>query len=87
MLLAPATLLDPFMMLDPFLKGFAAAVLGGIDSLPGAMAGGLVLGIAESTFGGFVSLKFKTTLAFVIIIFVLILRPQGILGREFHRRV
>lgn len=87
MLLAPATLLDPFMMLDPFLKGFAAAVLGGIDSLPGAMAGGLLLGVAEALFGGYVSLKFKTTLAFLIIIMVLILKPQGMLGREYHRRV
>ncbi|MBI4276833.1 MAG: branched-chain amino acid ABC transporter permease, partial [Armatimonadetes bacterium] len=44
-LLAPITLLDPFMMLDPFLKGFAAAVLGGMDSMPGAVAGGLILGV------------------------------------------
>lgn len=86
-LLAPAVLLDPFMMLDPFLKGFAAAVLGGIDSLPGAMAGGLLLGVAEALFGGYVSIKFKTALAFLIIILVLIIRPEGILGREYRRRV
>ncbi len=86
-LLAPALLLDPFMMLDPFLKGFAAAVLGGIDSLPGAMIGGLLLGVAEALFGGYVSIRFKTTLAFLIIIAVLVVRPEGILGREYHRRV
>ncbi|MDR7481953.1 MAG: branched-chain amino acid ABC transporter permease [Armatimonadota bacterium] len=86
-LLAPVVYLDPFMMLDPFLKGFAAAVLGGMDSLPGAVLGGFLLGVAEALFAGFVSLQFKTTLAFVIIILVLLVRPEGILGREYHRRV
>lgn len=86
-LLAPVTLLDPYMMLDPFLKGFAAAVLGGIDSMPGAALGGILLGVAEAVFAGYVSVKFKTTLAFVIIIVVLIIRPEGLLGREYKRRV
>ncbi len=86
-LLAPVVYLDPFMMLDPFLKGFAAAVVGGMDSLPGAVTGGFLLGVAESVFAGYVSFKFKTTLTFVIIILVLLVRPEGLLGREFHRRV
>jgi len=86
-LTAPVTLLTPFMMLDPFLKGFAAAVLGGMDSMPGAVLGGWVLGVAESLFAGYVSVKFKTTLAFLIIILTLMVRPEGLLGREFHRRV
>lgn len=86
-LLAPVTLLDPYMMLDPFLKGFAAAVLGGIDSMPGAALGGLLLGVVESLFGAYVSVKFKSTLAFLIIIAVLVVRPEGLLGREFKRRV
>jgi branched-chain amino acid transport system permease protein len=86
-LTAPVTLLTPFMMLDPFLKGFAAAVLGGMDSMPGAVLGGWLLGLAESLFAGYVSVKFKTTLAFVIIILTLMVRPEGLLGREFHRRV
>jgi branched-chain amino acid transport system permease protein len=79
--------LDPYMMLDPFLKGFAAAVVGGMDSLPGAVIGGFFLGVAESVFAGYVSFKFKTTLAFAIIIIVLMVRPDGLLGREFRRRV
>ncbi len=87
MLLAPAVLLDPFMMLDPFLKGFAAAVLGGMDSLPGAVLGGVVLGVAESVFAGYVSVKYKATLAFVVIVAVLLAKPEGLLGRPFHRRV
>jgi branched-chain amino acid transport system permease protein len=85
--LAPALLLDPFFMLDPFLKGFAAAVLGGLNSLPGAVLGGLVLGVAESLAGGYVTIQFKNTLAFLIIIVVLLVRPEGLLGREFKERV
>ncbi len=86
-LLAPTALLDPFMMLDPFLKGFAAAVLGGIDSMPGAAIGGLLLGAIEAVFGGYVSVRFKTTLAFGIIVAVLMVRPEGLFGRELRRRV
>lgn len=85
--LAPALLLDPFFMLDPFLKAFAAAVLGGLNSLPGAVAGGLILGVAESLAGGYLTIEFKNTLAFVIIIAVLLVRPEGLLGREFKERV
>jgi branched-chain amino acid transport system permease protein len=85
--LAPALLLDPFFMLDPFLKGFAAAVLGGLNSLPGAVVGGLLLGVAESLAGGYVTIQFKNTLAFIIIIAVLLIRPEGLLGHEFKERV
>jgi branched-chain amino acid transport system permease protein len=85
--LAPALLLDTFFMLDPFLKGFAAAILGGLNSLPGAIVGGLILGVAESLAGGFISIAFKNTLAFVIIILVLLFRPEGLLGKEFKERV
>jgi branched-chain amino acid transport system permease protein len=85
--LAPALLLDPFFMLEPFLKGFAAAILGGLNSLPGAIVGGLILGVAEALTGGFVSIAFKNTLAFLVIIVVLLLRPEGLLGEEFKERV
>jgi branched-chain amino acid transport system permease protein len=85
--LAPALLLDPFFMLDPFLKGFAAAVLGGLNSLPGAVLGGVVLGIAESLTGAYLTIQFKNTLAFLVIIVVLLIRPDGLLGRAFKERV
>jgi len=85
--LAPALLLDPFFMLDPFLKGFAAAVLGGLNSLPGAVLGALLLGVAESLTGAYLAIQFKNTLAFVIIIVVLLVRPEGLLGKEFKERV
>ncbi|HSF07049.1 MAG TPA: branched-chain amino acid ABC transporter permease [Methylomirabilota bacterium] len=85
--LAPALLLDPFFMLDPFLKGFAAAVLGGLNSLPGAIVGGLVLGVAESLVGAYLTIQFKNTFAFLVIILVLLVRPEGLLGKEFKERV
>lgn len=85
--LAPALLLDPFFMLEPFLKGFAAAILGGLNSLPGAIVGGMIIGVAESLAGGYISVAFKNTLAFLIIILVLLVRPEGLLGKEFKERV
>jgi branched-chain amino acid transport system permease protein len=85
--LAPALLLDPFFMLDPFLKGFAAAVLGGLNSLPGAVLGGLILGVGESLAGAYITIQFKNTLAFLIIVVVLLVRPEGLLGHEFKERV
>ena len=85
--LAPVLLLDPFFMTDALFKGFAAAVLGGLDSLPGAVLGGVLVGVAESLFGGYVALEFKSTLAFALIVAVLLLRPEGLLGMRFQERV
>jgi branched-chain amino acid transport system permease protein len=85
--LAPALLLDPFYMLDPMFKGLAAAVLGGMNSLPGAVLGGVILGVAESLAGAYLSIEFKSTMAFVLIVAVLLVRPEGLLGREFQERV
>jgi branched-chain amino acid transport system permease protein len=85
--LAAQVLLDPFFMLDPFLKGLAAATLGGLDSLPGAVLGGFLLGAAEALTGATIGLEFKNSLAFVVIVVVLLVRPQGLLGRELKERV
>jgi len=85
--LAPALLLDPYFMLDPFLKGLAAAVLGGLGSLPGAVAGGLLLGTAESLAGAYLGIAFKKTFAFLVILAVLLLRPEGLFGRPFKERI
>lgn len=85
--LAPVLLLDPFFMLEPFLKGFAAAILGGLNSLPGAIVGGLILGMAEAMAGAYISVAFKNTFAFLVIILVLLVRPEGLLGEEFKERV
>jgi branched-chain amino acid transport system permease protein len=85
--LAPVLLLDPFFMLDPMFKGLAAAVLGGLNSLPGAVVGALLLGVAESLAGAYLSLEFKSSLAFVLIVAVLLIRPEGLLGKAFQERV
>lgn len=86
-LLAATLLLDPLFMLEPMLKGFAAAVLGGLGSLPGAVVGGLLLGLTESLVGATLGLPFRNSLGFVVIVAVLLLRPQGLLGRPRKERV
>ncbi|MDI6738843.1 MAG: branched-chain amino acid ABC transporter permease [Candidatus Edwardsbacteria bacterium] len=67
------------------LKAFIAAVVGGIGSIPGAMLGGLLLGLAESFGAGYLSSQYKDVYAFVILIIVLLVRPQGILGSRMDK--
>jgi branched-chain amino acid transport system permease protein len=86
-LLSPIATLDPNLMLDPLLKGFAAAVLGGMTTLVGAALGGYILGIIENLFGGYVSLEFKSVVAFMVIVLVLCFRPSGLFARHYVRRV
>jgi len=86
-LLAPIATLDPNLMLDPLLKGFASAVLGGMTSLVGAALGGYILGIIENLFGGYVSVEFKSVVAFMIILLVLCFKPSGLFARHYVRRV
>jgi branched-chain amino acid transport system permease protein len=87
MLIAPIATLDPNMMLDPMLKGFASAVLGGMTSLPGAAIGAYMLGLIENFFGGYVSLEFKSVVAFAVIVLILCVRPSGIFVKHFVRKV
>jgi branched-chain amino acid transport system permease protein len=69
------------------LKGFAAAILGGLGSGPGAVLGGLVLGLVEALAAGYLSSAYKDVIAFVIILAVLVLMPSGLLGRRAAERV
>jgi branched-chain amino acid transport system permease protein len=85
-LLSGALLLDPFFMFEPALKGFAAAVLGGLASLPGAVVGGLLLGLAESLAGAYLGVALRGTLAFGVIVVVLLVRPEGLFGRAERER-
>jgi branched-chain amino acid transport system permease protein len=87
MLIAPIATLDPNMMLDPMLKGFAAAVLGGMTSLPGAAVGGYLLGLIENFFGGYVSLEFKSVVAFTVIVLILCVKPSGLFVKHFEKKV
>ena len=63
------------------LKGFAAAILGGFGSFPGAIIGGLALGLLESLSAGYLSSAYKDVVAFVVLLLVLFVRPKGILGK------
>lgn len=69
------------------IKAFVAAVLGGIGSVPGAVVGSLVLGWTESFFTGYVSSDYEDVFAFLFLVFILIFRPQGIMGRAETEKV
>jgi len=69
------------------IKAFTAAVLGGIGSLPGAMLGGLILGLAESLFSGFINTDYKDVFAFALLILILIFKPTGLLGKPEVEKV
>jgi branched-chain amino acid transport system permease protein len=69
------------------LKGFAAAVVGGIGSIPGAMVGGLVIGLAESFSIAYVSSTFSDLIVFAILILVMLVRPTGLLGKADIKKV
>jgi branched-chain amino acid transport system permease protein len=69
------------------LKGFVAAILGGFNSLPGCVVGGLLLGLLETFGGAYFGGTFKAVTAFVLLMFVLLVRPHGIFGRAEARRV
>ncbi|MGA7453367.1 MAG: branched-chain amino acid ABC transporter permease [Rhodoplanes sp.] len=69
------------------LKGFAAAMLGGIGSALGAVIGGLLLGLLEAFSAGYLSSQYKDAVAFIVILVVLFARPQGLLGRATVERV
>lgn len=70
------------MGLVPGLKGFTAAVIGGIGSIPGAMLGGLLLGVVESLAQGYLSTNFSDTITFTLLIVVMLLKPNGLLGKR-----
>jgi len=82
---APITSATYDMGLTLGLAGFVAAVLGGLDSLPGALVGGFVLGIVEKLAGGVFSTGWEQGVGFLILVLVLVLRPQGLLGRAVRR--
>ena len=79
--------IDPLMGMMPGIKAFVAAVLGGIGSLPGAMTGGIILGVIEALVSGFLSSTFRDAAAFAILILVLLFKPSGLFGTETQEKV
>lgn len=63
-------------------KGFAVLILGGLGSVPGAVLGGVILGVSEAMAAGFISSAYKDVIAFLVMIGVLLLRPEGLLGKR-----
>ncbi len=84
---APITMATYDMGLMLGLKGFVAAVLGGLTSTTGAIAGGFILGILESLGSGLISSGYKDAIAFLILLIVLLLKPSGLLGNAGSKRV
>ncbi|MCX5738957.1 MAG: branched-chain amino acid ABC transporter permease [Proteobacteria bacterium] len=79
--------IDPLMGLMPGLKAFVAAVLGGIGSVPGAMVGGLLLGVIETLVTGYLSSTYRDAIAFVILVVILLYRPTGLFGAPTTEKV
>jgi branched-chain amino acid transport system permease protein len=85
-LVAPLITLSPDMG-SIGIKGFAAAVLGGFNSLPGAIAGGVLLGVVETAAGVYVSSAMKDVISYALLIACVLVRPQGLFGRAEARKV
>jgi len=81
-LVGPINYVQVLMGIGILVKAFAAAVVGGFGSLPGAVLGGLLVGVVESLGAGYISGTYKDIYAFVLLIFVLMVKPTGILGVE-----
>ena len=79
-LVAPINYVQVLMGMGVLVKAFAAAVVGGFGSLPGAILGGLIVGVTESLGAGYLSGSYKDIYAFILLIVVLLVRPSGILG-------
>lgn len=86
MLLAPLVMISPEMGLIAF-KGFVAAILGGFTSIPGAIVGGVLMGILENLAGVFAGTAFKDVISFLFMVGVLAVRPMGLLGAAEIKKV
>lgn len=86
-MVAPAVFLEPNMMAGILLYAFAAALLGGIDSPGGAVLGGFIVGVLENLVGAVLGTELKLTVALVLIVGVLVIRPSGLFGKVSVTRV
>ncbi len=78
---------DPVMGYIPGLKAFVAAVLGGIGSIPGAMAGGIILGVAETLTKGYLSSQYADAISYMLLIIILLVKPAGLFGKKMTVKV
>ncbi|GFP76936.1 branched-chain amino acid ABC transporter permease [Clostridium fungisolvens] len=81
------TTIDPYMGMMPGIKAFVAAVLGGIGVIPGALIGGLFMGVAETLTKAYISTRLSDAIAFSILIIVLLIKPSGLLGKITREKV
>ncbi len=79
--------MNPFVGFIAGLKAFTAAVLGGIGSIPGAVLGGLVLGVTEAMTAAFFPSEYKDVVAFSLLVTILLFRPSGLLGKPEIEKV
>ncbi|HHO76923.1 MAG TPA: branched-chain amino acid ABC transporter permease [Deltaproteobacteria bacterium] len=86
MFFAARSVLDPTYMMEPFMRAFAAAVLGGLTSIPGVVLGGICLGLIENFFG-YAWPHWKPIVAFVVIILVLTIKPSGLFSKHYVKKV
>ena len=80
-------LVNYFIGYSAGIKAFTAAVLGGIGNIPGAMFGGILLGLIESLGSAYISSEYKDAYAFIILIVILLVRPAGLLGRDSEEKI
>ena len=86
-LIAPLFLVSPVMGLKVIAKAFVIVILGGLGNVAGAIMGGFIIGIAENLTAGFISSDLKDIVPFTILILILLLRPQGIFGKQIPEKV
>lgn len=79
--------ITPYMGVMPGLKAFVAAVLGGIGSIPGALIGGLAIGVLETLSKAYISTNFSDAIVFGILIVILLIKPSGLLGKKINEKV
>ena len=79
--------ITPYMGVMPGLKAFVAAVLGGIGSIPGALLGGLSIGLLETLSKAYISTTFSDAIVFGILIVILLIKPSGLLGKVTREKV
>ena len=86
-LTAPILYVGPQMMDEVLIKGYVAAVFGGLYSIPGAVLGSFMIGVTENLAGGYLGSQYKTATAFVLIVALLAVRPKGLFGIQKRREI